>query len=364
VASTPTSPLAPVRRVNLWQTFIALALLVLAAAWLFTGGLPILGGLSPVVRWGVLIVLMLSLLVVIGYSTNGQVLGALIDSTNHMSLSKLQITAWTVLVLSAYLIIAMPRLLASVIHPNMQPLQITFPPELILAMGISAASFAGSSLIQQNKKKKPVNLQTRAASFDDAQKKLQDAHEKLQGADSASKIKNEDLRRKLDDVTALSKDSNATEAQKRVATAHLESAQQDSKDAAANLVKAQAAVTSAEQAATKAEQDKLAALQESEGLLHKNDSPSQANWLDLFRGNEVGNYQLVEIGKVQMFLFTVVVIFAYGVALASLLSLHAVVMKPSGVDLPPFSDSLNALLGISQAAYLTNKAVDHTPTAQ
>ena len=170
MASTPAPPLAPVRRVNLWQTFIALALLVLAAAWLFTGGLPILGGLSPVVRWGVLIVLMLFLLLLIGYSTNGQVLGALIDSTNHMSLSKLQITAWTVLVLSAYLIIAVPRLLASVIHPNMQPLQITFPPELILAMGISAASFSGSSLIQQNKKKKQVNLQTRTASLDDAKR--------------------------------------------------------------------------------------------------------------------------------------------------------------------------------------------------
>ena len=113
---------------------------------------------GPFVLWGVAIVFMVVLLALAGHEINGQWFGVLIDSRNKVSLSRLQITLWTVLVLSTYLTIALPRVSAMVgDNPTLNVanvLDIRFPEELIVAMGISAVSFAGSSLIQSNKKGK------------------------------------------------------------------------------------------------------------------------------------------------------------------------------------------------------------------
>jgi hypothetical protein len=97
-----------------------------------------------------------------------------------------------------------------------------------------------------------------------------------------------------------------------------------------------------------------------EGLLKVNETPQQATLSDLFQGDEIGNYQLIDLAKVQMFFFTAAILVAYGVALAGLLQNPGSLFNPLGVDLPQFSSSLNALLGISHAGYLTVKSVDQT----
>lgn len=82
---------------------------------MFGGVLPFPGQLMPIARRGIAIGLMLVLLPVIGYrTTNGIPPGVLIDNTNHMSLSRLQIILWTLLTLSAYLMIALPRILGGI----------------------------------------------------------------------------------------------------------------------------------------------------------------------------------------------------------------------------------------------------------
>jgi hypothetical protein len=99
-----------------------------------------------------------------------------------------------------------------------------------------------------------------------------------------------------------------------------------------------------------------------EGLLKVNESPREASLNDLFQGDEIGNYQLIDISKVQMFFFTFAVIISYGVTLGNLVENSTTVLHPFGVSLPAFSTTLNALLGISHAGYLTVKSVGHTKT--
>jgi len=95
-----------------------------------------------------------------------------------------------------------------------------------------------------------------------------------------------------------------------------------------------------------------------EGLLVVNASPAQAQWSDLFKGDETGNAAQLDVGKVQMFYFTVVIAVAYGVALAA--SLEQTVFPFTAF--PALSPSILALLGISHAGYLVNKAVPHSAT--
>jgi hypothetical protein len=93
------------------------------------------------------------------------------------------------------------------------------------------------------------------------------------------------------------------------------------------------------------------------GQIAVNPFPSQASLDDLFKGEETSNAANLDLGKVQMFYFTLIFILAYGVSLGKLLD--------SGgpfLDFPALDDGMVALLGISHAAYLTNKAVPRAQT--
>ena len=104
----------------------------------------------------------------------------------------------------------------------------------------------------------------------------------------------------------------------------------------------------------------LKAITEAQGLLHKNADPGEASWVDLVRGEEIGNYKLVDMSKVQMLFFTVVVLVAYAVAIANLLGDAGILVQRPSLSFPDFNDTLNALLGISHGTYLSVKAVPHS----
>lgn len=95
---------------------------------------------------------------------------------------------------------------------------------------------------------------------------------------------------------------------------------------------------------------------ENKGILMVNKNSDDAQWQDMFRGEEVGNTDSLDLGKVQMFCFTILLVFAYAVALGALFngSLHAI------SNFPALDDSVIALLGISHIGYLANKAIPHT----
>jgi hypothetical protein len=366
-------------KVSRWPLVIFLILVGLLVLLLATA---IWASLRPIAQWFYIIALMLAFLALVGQSINGRALGILIDTRYKISLSRLQIALWTVLVLSAYMTMAIPRILGSldkledaardqclanfpkaedgtslVEQCSASPLNITFPPELILAMGISATSFAGSTLISSSKQSKQVSIEARTSEVDGAKKRLEEA-------DNAFKTANAALAAAVKTVTDLETLLSPANPEP---LADDEKLQAQNKLASANKERTQAtALFSQREKEKNAAEENLKKVQDTQaqanGLLHKNTDLSQASLADLFRGEEIGNFMLIDMGKVQMFFFTLVVIFTYAVAVAALLQNPSVLHAPLGVSFPPFSSTLNSLLGISHGAYLSVKTVDHTKT--
>jgi hypothetical protein len=86
-----------------------------------------------------------------------------------------------------------------------------------------------------------------------------------------------------------------------------------------------------------------------------NDSPEDARWGDVLKGDESGNAATVDLGKLQMFFFTFVLVLSYGVAVARLFQGAQAI-----AELPEVDGSMNTLLGISHTGYLANKTVSHS----
>lgn len=83
----------------------------------------------------------------------------------------------------------------------------------------------------------------------------------------------------------------------------------------------------------------------------------KADVSDLFRGDEITDAAQLDLGKVQKFYFTLALLFAYGVQLANLF-----VGGDSLESLPELSSGMVALLSISHAGYLANKATPSVGT--
>jgi hypothetical protein len=100
------------------------------------------------------------------------------------------------------------------------------------------------------------------------------------------------------------------------------------------------------------------------GVLTVNAKPADSRWMDMFEAEQVGanpsGGNHLEMTKIQMFYFTIILVFAYAVAIATMLS-HA---NGRIGDLPALDNSMVALLGISSAAYLTGKGIPKTDTSQ
>jgi hypothetical protein len=353
VATTSRAP-----RVAMW-----VVALVAGAFWI---GVAVRGGFvsvqagGPVALWAISILITVLLLAIAGHEINDQWFGVLIDTRNKLSLARLQITLWTILVLTAYVTIALARILAMMRNEltQAQALDIKFPPELILAMGISAASFAGSSLIKRTKTVRTTTIEAKATPAA-AQKRRDQAKKEFDDAEAALLLKAQDESNKkqaLDAATAAiaaapdAATRQAAQEQQAVAKTLHDSALQDKDKAAKEREEKKKVLDTAEK--------ELTAVNEAQGLLHRNADPSEASWVDLFRGEEIGNYKLVDMSKVQMLFFTVVVIATYAACMVGMLRGNLLVAGE--LSFPPFDDTLNALLGISHGTYLSVKAVDHS----
>jgi hypothetical protein len=76
---------------------------------------------------------------------------------------------------------------------------------------------------------------------------------------------------------------------------------------------------------------------------------------DFFRGEEVGNAALLDLGRVQLFFFMIGVLVAYAIALGARFRTGEPIH-----EFPDLDTSLATLLGVSNAGYLLNKAAPHT----
>lgn len=93
-------------------------------------------------------------------------------------------------------------------------------------------------------------------------------------------------------------------------------------------------------------------------------APTQARWLDMFRGDDVSNAAAPDLGKIQQFLLTLLVVGVYCAAVIEMFAAQrqstALILAPQG-GLPPLSEQFVWLLGISHASYLAYKATPHGP---
>ena len=94
-----------------------------------------------------------------------------------------------------------------------------------------------------------------------------------------------------------------------------------------------------------------------EGRIVAKKSPHDASWSDLFIGEDVSDAAHLNLAKIQMFFFTVLLLITYGVSVASLL------IRSEGIPdaLPDVGEGMLALFGISQGGFLLDKAVPGAP---
>ena len=124
--------------------FVVVLAIIALFIWSVAGGYEPASDNEPALWiWLGLLGLMLVFLVLVGHGMKGLFGGILVDERNRMSLSRLQMSLWTVLVLSAYL----TAFLANIADERPNPLDVTIPKELWLAMGISITSLVGSKLV-------------------------------------------------------------------------------------------------------------------------------------------------------------------------------------------------------------------------
>ena len=89
-----------------------------------------------------------------------------------------------------------------------------------------------------------------------------------------------------------------------------------------------------------------------DGQIVSNTSVRAARWSDLFSGEEVANYGHLDLAKIQMFFFTVLIVLSYCVAVGTSLRGRTI---PDA--LPDIGEGMLALLGISHGGYLAGKAL-------
>ena len=91
----------------------------------------------------------------------------------------------------------------------------------------------------------------------------------------------------------------------------------------------------------------------------KNRSIDQASLADLFMGELVDDFQLLDVAKIQMFFFTLVAVLSYATAIGA--SLRSGLVPAM---LPTVGEGLLAILGISHGGYLMSKAASEPKAGQ
>jgi cell division protein FtsL len=224
------------------------------------------------------LVLMTTFILILGKTLTGRSLGVLITDRNVMSLSRFQMLLWTVLIISAYLVIALERVRNADIP---EPLLIGIDWHIWALLGISTTSLVGTPLLYGNKKR------TEPGDTD------------------------EDTQQAVAKAARTLREDPAQVEQNRV------------------------------------------------GVLYGNNTIEDARFTDLFQGDEIADASFLDVGKLQLFFFTVIVATTYGVQLYQLIANNDL---SDDVRLPSLNDGLLALLGVSHAGYLGTKGITQTRT--
>lgn len=275
-----------------------------------------------------IIFLMVSFLLFIGKAVTDRFSGILIDEKCYMTLSRFQLVIWTIIVLSAFLTIALGRVYALLTNPSLvefEPLSIELPAQLWALLGIGTTSLVGSPLILNTKKDKtPKNaifIREKEAYINDKIKddpKLIAANNKIENLPTNANT--QDYRNAVKERDTIK--ANLSSECENEANKHID-----------------------------AEFKRF-------GLLAYKRDINDAEFSDMFKGDEQGNKKFIDMAKVQLFFFTLIIAFTYMIMLLSLI--HNTASMDAIDSFPALNDGLVALLGISHVGFLGNEIPDHT----
>ena len=237
---------------------------------------------------------------------------------------------------------------------NYDALAINIPQEVWLALGISTASLVGAGIIKSNKAatgeegKAQKTVENKVTSAKGRVKVMQGEVAMLESNNKAT------LEKMKEDVTleALNTDDPLTP----------EREAQMAEDIEAERQRAEKEVKAANEAAdrAKARQTELEAIQKTAvGELHTNALSADARWSDMLRGDTIANFQFIDLGKVQMFFLTVILVFIYAALIWSIMTMPTgawALQRTSSMSLPAFSESMVVIMALSHGGYLTTKA--------
>jgi hypothetical protein len=258
VLDQPHAGASPVIRWKPWHSAAVVAVtafFVWMAVWLPWG---------VYASWIIAMLALSAFTLVVGRGVTGAWKGALVDERLRMSLSRLQMLTWTVVIVAALGTMAIAR-------AQMNPvtaMDIAVPPTVWALLGISTMSLIGSPLIKNAKK-------TYVAAPD---------------AERASAV-----------LAAMGKSPGQVTV---------------------------------------------------EGQVVKNTAIEDASFADLFMGEYIDTFNLLDVAKIQMFFFTVLLVLAYAIAVGKTL-----LNDPTLGSLPDVGEGMLPLLGISHAGYLLSKTV-------
>lgn len=292
-----------------------LALIGFAVAIVLT--LAINQNISRLGSWLFLIAVITLMAFFIGWGILKSWKGIFVDQRNRVSLARFQVVIWTILVLATFAEAALANIAFS--EPN-PVFTVVIPSNLWLVMGISiaalpvaAAASARKSSASPDKIANAIGLRTL---------KDQETVTDLKKADSDTDV----LTKGLNDVIDT-----------KLPTGLLE------KDTTIRqLPKVNYLTINGE--------DLIA-----NGLMVSRAKSELAKFKDMFVGDEITNFNYVDISKVQLFLFNVVLIIVFSVALA-----YYFMGQPPFASLPNIPDLVAVFLGISNGAYILFKATPRT----
>jgi hypothetical protein len=96
---------------------------------------------------------------------------------------------------------------------------------------------------------------------------------------------------------------------------------------------------------------------QNKGQLVVNTDSANARLSDMFTGEETGNAAHLDVSRIQMFFFTLIVVLTYCVTVGKM---FASVIDTNFESLPELDQSITALLGISHVGYLVSKGSSHS----
>ncbi len=387
------------------------SMLYILAAVVLTVVFGLLGFIPLAVRWVLIMGVFVGLLVLIGREITGRQVeatrrgrsnfqpgradGVLIDLRNKVSLSRLQLVLWTVLVLSAWVTLALHRVIpvlqgqlgstadmtavvagllvdgepgeaemtraAAVLRqltgqdpaaatgtaPVYSALDIAIPTEVLAALGISVASLAGAGAIKSNR---ATNENGRSTQI------LENRADRALEAAATAGAQVSALETTRDTLESLGGgleglDDPAAEERARLAEARL--AELEPRLRVAEAAAARAETRAAEQAMRMVEVQA-----EAVGEWHAYSSAADARWSDMVRGDTVANFGFADLSKIQMLLTTLIIILAYAALLWSIMSMPAadrLLQVVPSMTLPTFSDGAALALALSHGGYLAGK---------